>query len=283
MENHPAGKGSIKRGSLKGFRYFLNADGVFFSHSLSDILPQLHRIPILFARLKRPKKVFIQHGVTAVTGLRKVDHYIRKNMAAANFIIVTSEVEKALIMKLGISEMRIKIAGFPIHDDASFCQWGKKILVFFTWQKTPTETEKSQEIANDSQILNLLRDHKYELIVHHHDMNPRQNYRISADGIRSWDNDSLKKAIEEAHLLITDNSSVAWDFFYCGCDVIFYKPNSDSRVDLRKAGFHVANKIQELSVLLESAFHQQLPLTDTKRCFAFKDRKNCERVYNLIQ
>ena len=132
-------------------------------------------------------------------------------------------------------------------------------------------------------MLKNLHDHQYELIVHHHDMNPKQNYRIGVDGGKVADTGSLREAINEAQLLITDNSSVAWEFFYRERDVIFYKPRPDTRVDLRKAGFHVAETIHELCNLLVLAFTEKLPLTDAQDFFLFKDRKNCERVFSLIK
>jgi CDP-glycerol glycerophosphotransferase (TagB/SpsB family) len=283
IENVPEGHQALKRGSIKSFFYFLNADGVFFSHSLSDILPEFHRVPFLHGWLKRPIKIFIQHGVTAVTGLKKVDVYLQRNIAAADVVIATSEAEKELLLELGVKGSKIVITGFPVHDCANFQLREKKILLFFTWKKGPSSANREFEVVNDASILSLIQDCAFDLTVHHHDMSPEPNYRITSNGEKVSDHGTLKEAIDEARILITDNSSVAWEFFYCGCDVLFYKPNQRSRVDLRQAGFHVANNAKELSELLALAIQNKLPETNTQIPFSFKDRSNCERVYNLIQ
>jgi len=283
VENRPKEEDAIRRGSLKSFIYFFRSEGVFFSHSLSDILPQMHTLPFLFRCLKKPRKVFIQHGVTAMTGLKSVDRYIRKIMATVDFVIATSRIEKALLIKLGATDKSVRITGFPVHDTAVFGKREKKCLVFFTWRKSGNINIEKKAVVNDPEIIKHLHEHQYELIVHYHDMNSHENYRIGVDGQKVVDNGSLREAINEAQILITDNSSVAWDFFYRERDVIFYNPSPDTRVDLRQAGFHVAYSIHELSVLLVSALAEKLPLTDVQDFFSFKDRKNCERVYNLIQ
>ena len=54
---------SIRRGSLRNYLYFLVADGVFYSHTGSDVAPILHN----FWR-RGPVKMYIEHGIV---GLKK--------------------------------------------------------------------------------------------------------------------------------------------------------------------------------------------------------------------
>ena len=147
IENRPEGEFAIKRGSLNSFFYFFRSEGVFFSHSLSDILPQMHTLPLFFRFLKTPRKVFIQHGVTAITGLKPVDRYIKKISATADYIIATSRIEKSLLIKLGATEKSIRITGFPVHDAACFGKRAKKCLLFFTWSKNGAINIEKNEVS----------------------------------------------------------------------------------------------------------------------------------------
>lgn len=283
IENKPKGKYTLKRGSLKSFVYFFRSDAVFFSHSLSDILPQLHILPFLVNFNKKPIKVFIQHGVTAETGIKNVDRYITKIIATSDFIIATSDIEKELLIRLGVYKNKIKITGFPVHDKADFEKDNKVILIFFTWNKNKRNYHsKIEEILNCHELTRNIRKHHFEMIVHFHDMSWRQNFCINVDGNKVADNRSLLEVINDSGFLITDNSSVAWEFFYRERDVIFYKPSPETRTNLRHSGFHVAENINELSVIIMSVVERKLPMTNLKGFFRFKDRRNCERIYSLI-
>ncbi len=51
------------RNSFTSFKKYFLSSGVFYSHCLSDVLPNMHRASVLVNLVRKPKLIFIQHGV----------------------------------------------------------------------------------------------------------------------------------------------------------------------------------------------------------------------------
>jgi len=107
--------------------------------------------------------------------------------------------------------------------------------------------------------------------------------------------ESVQKMIKESNLLITDYSSVSWDFFYLDKPVIFFHFDSEdylnhrgSYLDLEKDIFgDRANTVHSLINLLQyyidNNFQEKEKFQLAKpNFFKYFDKNNCERIYQEI-
>jgi len=107
-----------------------------------------------------------------------------------------------------------------------------------------------------------------------------KNIKLPA-GIKVVDG-RLSSYIRTSSLLITDNSSVAWDFIYKKASVIFYKPAVDYwhirepfLIDCcAKNDFELSSKILNFK-------ERRVPIDED--FFKYRDKNNCERVFELVQ
>ena len=94
------------------------------------------------------------------------------------------------------------------------------------------------------------------------------------------DNNSIQSAIIRSSLLITDNSSIAWDFFYKGSEVLFYQPDQNWLIsDDARLNRRIAHTGEALSQLTKQYIEHTLG--DKPETSAFSDRNNAQRVFSL--
>ena len=96
-------------------------------------------------------------------------------------------------------------------------------------------------------------------------------------------------------LLITDYSSVAFDFAYLKKPVIYYQYSDDYNFDLSKSYFkykdmgfgEVVSEEKELVDLIKSYLNTDCLMKDGYKIrvdafYKFRDKENCKRVYNFL-
>ena len=264
----------VRRGSFKSFLLFFRSSGVFYSHGISDVLPNLHFLPFL-SILPKPPIVFMQHGVIGLKINQRFKHYLARQERWFDFITTTTKNECAIISELGIKKDKISLTGLPRYDRYNqFPVKENKILIFLTWSHDVDEYEsKIKQIKNalkDSEIVK--KGFSYEFADH--PMMYTENY------VRKRPRVTEKLSCYK--LLITDQSSMAWDFIYFGSHVIFYQPESEfhlSHYEIIKK--HSVSNPQELGGKLHSFADGKLDLICADFCH--KDQKQSERVFKLIQ
>lgn len=223
-------KDSVRRGSLASFVSYFEADLVLYTHSLSDILPYAHRLGLLVNGFKKPYTVFMQHGVIGLK--RDIDkettlaQYIIGQDKIFDAMVVSSEFERDIVIEMGVKADKLMMSGLPRfdllqtqpknqpQDQAQSNQEKKQVLVFLTWNKNNTEYEQKIESIQQAIENSILSTHAITVKIRHHNMmqSPEE-----ASGLRQDD-------IKGSSLLITDDSSLAWDFIYLNKPVVFYKP-----------------------------------------------------------
>jgi CDP-glycerol glycerophosphotransferase (TagB/SpsB family) len=276
--NHPRGKAELGRASFSVARQFLSARTVCYTHSLSDVLPHAHRLFIFKRFFNFPQMVFLQHGVI---GLKKelsngvsMSSYISMLAKTFDYMLVSSAWEKKIVRQMGVHESKLAVTGLPRFDRYLVpIKTKKKILVFFTWQDSEHYEKKVDDIAQSAAIAALKRN-GYELCLITHNMQSKHTEgRLSND---------LDEHILDSEFLITDDSSVAWDFFYSSREVIFYKPNKPWLVETNYLNVRTCNDLDSLDCLLK-AIPTSTVKPDPTRVFSYADNNNSARVYELFK
>ena len=270
----------LRRGSIRSAVCFLRAQTCLYTHSLSDVLPVAHKLHVLKRILGFPQLIFLQHGVIGLKS-RLADGstmraYIRSLEPTFDQMIVSSELERDTVAGFGVAKDKLNVTGLPRFDGyTQNANESRDILIFFTWQAEGSLSAKLEEVLSSSAI-GLLHDQGYNVVVARHDMQ-----RLKPD-TQTISPATLSDAIRNCELLITDDSSAAWDVFYRGGEVIFYQPSLDWLRDDEALIHRRCADRDELLGNVQLLLAGKLP-QDVQEVAKYKDADNCQRVAALIK
>jgi len=303
-------EGYVTYGSLR-HAWYLGAAGVLiYTHTPRDLM-----YASLFPILRRGKRsVFLKHGITAFKQFNK-DYRERCN--DSDLLIVSSEHERAVIHReLGTDIRRIAITGFARYDRYDPLANGesiriKEVLFMPTWRDWIGDREFMQsdlylhtsELLASPQLRRLLDSCGVRLTFLLH-VNIREyighysGIEGSSIDVLYADQVNIQELIIASDLLITDYSSISWDFLYLRRPVLFYRFDLDdylayrgSCVDLNNpdtlfgyTAYDMVSVINTLTNLIHTEV--SLPERDLKireKWFQYSDKLNCQRIYQRIQ
>lgn len=312
---------AVKRYSLKGIFYALTsrywiADFETFTSSISNFLPQnnirinlWHGIPL--------KKIGYDAPVCSYYSLNKFEKIIYKLMRAEyNYYIAAGNFDaKNLSTAFDIPQIKLKQLGNPrldaIYNDISHSEIfmeedyenikniknsGKKIIIYMpTYRNSNFNLTQWLESPN---LKNILHERNITLIckLHPADMN---NINIeSSDEIFIMNSASdVYPILKFTDALITDYSSIAFDYLLTGNPIIFYPMDLDDYKQscgdfyMPYEDFAVGKIAINETELIESIIefdnnidnYKQQRESLKKKLFKFTDGKNCERITNFIE
>lgn len=327
-DNHPKitaywiiNKSSLDKSKIK------NHDNVLFKHSIkanvlamiADVLICSHSIrgDIMRASQKRFRDsltVDLFHGITA---FKDKEDYPKNDL-----VIATSEEEKKIKLKWPNNHKdNIVITGFPRFDELyrrrKEMKTSKEIFYMPTWRPwlkkdyiEPSEQDRINfqqskfylEIYNfltNERLHKLLNKYEYTLNVFVH-MNMHQyidTFKIKDINIKFLERDiDVQKYLINSEVLITDYSSVAWDFLYLNKPTFFYvfdlneyQEHVKSCIRMPEELFGpVAFESDEMISSIEKYLHgeckfEKYPINDMRQRFIkYDDNRNCERVIKAI-
>ena len=308
--------GSLKHKILylfaeKAISSFTNEDFVnpFFANDNRD----------LYAGLFTCERLFLQHGVTK----DDISKFVKKYNNNLSLIVTVSDLEKRSFLNEGYNyeDSIIQVLGFPRFDNLSNEMTKKQILFMPTWRMFNGKEsflkskyyKNLKQFLNDGELFSLLREKGFKLIFKPHaemmefldsfDIN--ENVYLSLD--KSYKelseekniknkiifNDSYQDLFNESSILITDFSSVFFDFAYLKKPVIYYQTDSDYHYDdgyfdYESMGFgeiidDEIDLIDKIKYYLENGCIMEDKFKDNvDKFFKFNDKGNCERVYKWI-
>ncbi|WP_288777355.1 CDP-glycerol glycerophosphotransferase family protein [uncultured Sneathia sp.] len=281
------------RGSIKSYIYFMKSKVALFSHSISaDIVPYLCAVPLISYYHRKCFKVFLNHGTV---GLKKrspmhkrLKKQIDKLLKSYNLNPCDSEFEKSIkVNDWKMPEDSMYVCGYPRYDKL----YNRKdtvsthdILYMPTWRKY--DDDGVNEFLNNSKLHEYLKKTNMKLRVYLHQLaRDRVKLEVENDSIQILDkNANITDELLNAKVLITDYSSVCYDFFYLGKKVCFYQYDKKkyldqvgSYVDLDNFFSRSNETVDDLIDDLENG-----KIKDATEYFKYVDNKNCERLYNMI-
>lgn len=301
----------IAFGSLRHYLLLLRC-GVLVSSEASSHFIEFNAQPSLFKLAVRIKKyVFLQHGVTAMKNVTSI--FGRSGMWSADRFITTSPWEQEIAIKyLGYSAKQAPVAGFARWDLLTDKSAGKRqILMMPTWRNwlqyhTPEDFVSSEFFENYRGLLNskhlskLLEQHGAELLFVLHPYFSKFLDKMgelpSRVTLVKPEDRPINELLMESSLLVSDYSSVVWDFFKMKKPVIFFHFDSDeylkqhgSFIDFNTEligarALDVVAVVEEIGSALKNEFALSPEyLTAYERSFPVDDHKNCERIYAVTE
>jgi len=272
----------LPRGTFRAFHMALNAKAIFYTHSLSDVLPHAHKLYFFKNILEFPFEVFLQHGIiglkTNLSNSRSMQYYIRSLDKTFDAMVVSSEWEKDIVAEMGIDPQKLHVTGLPRFDGYSLGvnpNESKQILLFFTWQKHGL-VEKKIEFVKRSKIVNALLESGYRLSDPRHQM----QLKSGTAEARRVNSRTLQAVVKDCALLITDDSSVAWDVLYQGGEVVFFQPSEDWLVSFDWLRDRLCRTEEGLDTVIAAALSGEL--LPVPAFTEFQDTNNSQRVLDLV-
>jgi CDP-glycerol glycerophosphotransferase (TagB/SpsB family) len=291
-------------GSIRHIVFLFFSNVFIFSQTHRDIL-----YDPLFCFISKGKKIVnLKHGIF---GLKKAIAYVHKHCNEPDLITVASEYEKTIFTDLiSTEEKKVRITGLARFDyllNTASLKKQKQILFMPTWRdwiqaRNYYESDFHLFIFDTLKyppLIDFLEEKDIKLKLYLHKIMQKYFFTFTAQSrqieIVKFGNESVQNLLKESHLLITDYSSVSWDFYFLGKPVVFYQFDVDdyllhrgSYIDLRNDIFgDRAYKKNELFELIK--FYQKNNFTERSvfsrrkgHFFKYVDKYNCDRIYKEI-
>ncbi len=293
----------IEHGSREHYFALLNAKVLISTHLLG-YTPDMYafRHLLKFKIYKQNNKiVFLQHGISK----DKINIYGRLDL-----IVSGAKKEYDFFKDFLISyKENIKYTGFPRYDTLNNID-SKIILLMPTWRvwlrncndfKKTNYYNTYQSLLNNKELIELLNKENYRLIFYPHiGIQPYiDNFYSKSDRIiiATFEEYDVQELLNSSSILITDYSSVFFDFAYLKKPIVYYQfDKSEYRKKQFEEGYFIyerdgfgpvvsdENKVVDfLSHCIDNNLKlDEKFLNKINKFFVYNDKNNCKRVFNEI-
>jgi CDP-glycerol glycerophosphotransferase (TagB/SpsB family) len=262
---------------------------------------------------KNQKYIFLQHGITK----DDVSNVLGRLNTSFDLFITGAKPEYEYINStFGYTNGEVVYTGFARFDDLYEVRTKKQILLMPTWRKklawSPVQNlrdsfmqseyyHRYQSLISNEELIRELERTGFELIFYpHHEMQQfincfsTRSVRVVIAEEHKFDVQALLK---DSAILITDYSSVFFDFGYMDKPVLYYQFDSNDFFKTHyKQGYFsyeldgfgpVLTEEAEVVDYLKNLIHYNCQVDEEyrqriKKFFTIKDRNNCERIYESI-
>ena len=305
--------------SMKHKFLYLNAKYVFSSHLAQNFfMPFEPTEKDYYMDLIDYKFIWLQHGIT-ITDISRVAHKYKENI---DYMVTATKKEYEEFNRDSYlyDKGDVLLTGFPrfdaLNDDSK-----DVITIIPTWRsylsgkimnngfhETISDFEKSEYYLNYAKLLDskrvqkMLRKHNYTLrFILHPGMNGYydsfKKLETSEVRIISVEEATYSKVFAESKLLITDYSSVFFDFAYLKKPLIYFQFDQQQFFGLHYKKGHFSYEddgfgdvipdaskvIDKIEYYFENKFKMEKKyMTRVENTFYHKDKNNCERLYNEV-
>ena len=260
------------------------------------------------------KIYFLQHGVTkddVSSWLHKYDKYLY-------LIVTTAKAEYDSFFNenayYNYEKSIIQLLGFPRHDNLKKLEDKKEIVIMPSWRRSlhninDLTFKKSEyfkvynKLLNDAQLIDFLKNKGYKLVFKPHPnimkylhlFDKEESVIFAESKVGDEDLFTYNKIFNHSSMLITDFSSVSFDFALLKKPIIYYQYDNDYHFDIEKGYFNyetmgfgeVVKNHQDLVDLIIDYVNKNCDMKEEFKervdsFFEFNDKNNCKRVYDFI-
>ncbi len=303
------GKHIIEKHSFRHLLYFFAAHRFIGTETLGHAL-QLRCANRLVSRKLNSRKleyVFLQHGVMYMVSL---DSDQRTGFYKQNYkkhkVIVSSKLEADHFIKYaGFKRRDLWVCGLSKFDKATRDADADKIVIMPTWRRWEANLAATDFMATGYYrmirkiIKNTPKELRKKIVVVPHPLmlkalesapkNPLRKYLPKGE----WSYDGV---LRKCKLLITDYSSVAYDAFYRGANVVFYWGEKRYCMKQYGGGAHlmltrqlafgpVCNHYEDLARAITEQYDSgqaQKYIRRYRKIVKYSDNKNTNRIVRKI-
>lgn len=289
----------IQYQSLNHIKLFESATVIVHTHTPNYVLPFLTNF--LEEKVKSKNKLFLQHGVIASKDVSGI--YGRtQNNEFTNLFVVSSEREKyEVIEKYNYTEQNTILTGLPRFDNIIMDRKTSKltknhILIMPTWRKGLDQYTDEQfkntcffktynQLLQNEMLVNFVTENNIKISFYLHRNFQKFSHLFCDKYVKVLYEGqySVSSLLKDNDLLITDYSSVGFDFALMHKKVIYYRPSalvSNEMLEENKSllpGDIVENEkdlIEELHYFeMKKRYKEHM-----KDIYIYEDTKACQRI-----
>ena len=282
-------------------------ENIVSSHPDNEIIyPFWGQYPFL-AGLLKSNNVFLQHGIIK----DDISSWLNKYTMNLAFFLTSAEPEYESILSNAYNYNKniVKLLGLPRYDSLENNENKRQIIIMPSWRRILKDKPNDyilntdffkifNSLINNEKLIEFAKENNYEIIFKPHpnvynfiDLFETNEYVTIADK-----NIKYQTLFNNGSLLITDYSSVAFDFAYLKKPVIYYQYSQDYHFNLKNSyfdydtmGFGEVIKTEEelIDLIIEYVKNDcKIKKEYLKRIdefFIYTDKNNCLRVYNAIK
>lgn len=305
----------INYGSWKHKLLLISANFLISSHAADFVRKQFNGDGKYVRNLIDFKFIFLQHGITQNNVAKSLVKYSRN----ISLFITASKLEYNSIINgsYDYDTDIVKLAGFARYDNLKN-KAKNTILIMPTWRRellikdangkrrynpefvNSEYFKKWNNLMNHKELLEVLKKHGYKIIFFPHpelidqikDFNQNEYMKICDYGT------SYQTLFKEAKILITDYSSVFFDFCYMKKPVLYYQFDKASfyenqydrgYFDYDTMGFGKVHETEDklinnlIQLIQNQCKMEEEYIRRVGEFFAFHDYENSKRIYKLIK
>lgn len=302
----PYKKNVILYDSFKHYLFYHLSENLIVSHGLRDVIPTyLHNK----MRFNKKPVIYLQHGIVAMKKLK----FNRKSYnGMIKKFVVSSEFEKKIFVEqMNFLPEQICVTGlsrFDTLEDKSTSKKKKEIVIMPTWREWIKEEEFETslfyknyvELLKSEKLNKLLKDYNVKIKFFMHIELQRkfshyfQGFESDIEVINVGDQ-TVNEILSESSLLITDYSSVVFDFHYMNKPILFYQFDLDDYLNYRGSYINMktdlfgptASTSEELISFIQENLERNFKAEDrykikSRKYYKYFDRNNSERIFKEI-
>ncbi|MBO1623997.1 CDP-glycerol glycerophosphotransferase family protein [Bacillus arachidis] len=299
----------IRYDSFKHLCLYHLSNYLIVSHGIRDVIPNIVH-PKMGSNTK--PIIYLQHGIIA---MKKLEFNSKSyNGMIKKFVVSSTHEKNILINKMNFKEKQIMTTGLARFDslvDKSKDKKTREILLMPTWREWIIGSKEGflesdffvyyQGLLQDKRLHDLLEKNNLVLKFFPH-IEIQKKYKDEFTNLNEriqfvkLGEESVKELIQNSSLMITDYSSVVFDFNYLKKPTIFYHfdvndylKHRGSYVDLNKdlvgdIAYTKEEVIKSISEYVKNDFkYKPQYLIKSKKYYAYHDEKNFERIYKEIK
>ena len=299
----------INKNSLKHLVYFFKCKKFIGTETLGHAIQLRASNPCIVKKINshNNKYVFLQHGVMYMVSL---DADMRSGFRNNNFklyrVVVSSQLEKKHFIELGgFEDEELYVTGLAKFDKSVRNDDASKIVIMPTWRRW--ETNQASQDFSKTKYYKMIKkivdkvpgEYKNNIIVLPHPLMKKviKNSKNELSKYMVPDDTSYDDVLKTCCLLITDYSSIAFDAFYRGSNVIFYWEEKeeclkhyggDAKLMLNNENVFgdVCMNDENLEQIIEKNYkntQEKLYKKRYKKIVEFDDGKNCDRIIECLK
>lgn len=249
--------------------------------------------------------VFLQHGVMYMVSLnsRLRSGFRQKKTYKLHRTVVSSKVEANHFIELaGMSEKDLYISGLAKFDNSYKYDDADKIIIMPTWRRWETNQAKS-DVTKTGYYKMLERMYyavpeglRDKVIILPHPLIAEKFKNEHILGERILMASSYDEVLRDCDLLVTDYSSIAYDAYYRGANVVFdwseldecmehYGEDAHLMLNENNVFGRVARNPKELANAIKLSYKEvqrDEDIENYRRIVEFHDGRNSERIIEML-